>query len=84
MSPSATKVLGIVEIIAALSIALGIYAQVGALLIIIVMLGAMQKKIFVWHTGFYEEKGYGWHYDLLLMIGALVILATNGGMYILI
>jgi putative oxidoreductase len=48
------------------------------------MLGAMQKKIFVWHTGFYEEKGYGWHYDLLLMIGALVILATNGGMYVLI
>jgi putative oxidoreductase len=83
MSPSATKVLGIVEIIASLSIALGIYTQVGALLIIFVMLGAMQKKIFVWHTGFYEEKGYGWHYDLLLLIGALVILATNGGMYVL-
>jgi putative oxidoreductase len=43
------------------------------------MLGAIQKKIFVWHTGFWGEKTYGWHYDLMLVMMNLVILFTNGG-----
>lgn len=83
LSPSVTKFLGIAEIIAAVSVAFGIFPQIGALIIFITMLGAIQKKIFVWKTGFYEDKGYGWHYDLLFLIAALVIIATNGGAYIL-
>lgn len=78
MSSSATRVLGIVEIIGALSIALGLYAQLGALLIMVVMLGAMHRKIFIWKTGFYADKGYGWHYDLTWFIAAAVIFATGG------
>lgn len=84
MSPTATTILGAAEIIGAISIAFGIFTQTGALLIMGAMLGAMYKKIFVWKTEFYADKGFGWHYDLLLFLGALVIFATHGGSWILI
>ncbi len=83
MSPTATTILGISEIVGAISIAFGIFTQIGALLIMGAMLGAMYRKVFVWKTGFYEEKGYGWHYDLLLFLGAFVIFTTHGGSLIL-
>ena len=83
LPPSVTRVIGIAEIIAAVSIALGIFPQIGAAIVVITMLGAIGKKIFVWHIGFYADKGYGWHYDLIFVIAALVIIATNGGAYIL-
>lgn len=79
-----TKLLGAVEVIAAFSIAVGLFLQIGALLLIFVMLGAIQKKIFIWKTEFYEDKGYGWHYDLLLLLGLLVIFATGGGHFTII
>ncbi|MFC6269700.1 DoxX family protein [Frigoriflavimonas asaccharolytica] len=82
LSPAATRILGIAEILAAGSIALGIFPQIGAAIVMLTMLGAMQKKIFVWNTKFYEDKGYGWHYDLIFFLAAFVILATNGGSYI--
>lgn len=82
LSPSMTRVLGIAEIIAAISIALGIFPQIGAAILITIP-GAIQKKLFGWHTGFYADKGYGWHYDLIFNITALVIIATNGGAYII-
>lgn len=84
LSPAVTKFLGIAEMIAAVSIALGIFPQIGAAIVIITMLGALQKKIFVWKKSFYEDKAYGWHYDLIFLIAALVILATHGGSYIII
>ena len=79
MSPQATKILGFAEIVGAISIVFGIFTQIGALILMCVMAGAIQKKIFVWNTKFYEDKGYGWHYDLLLLLALLVIFATNGG-----
>jgi putative oxidoreductase len=45
--------------------------------------GAIQKKIFVWRSGFWGEKTYGWHYDLMLVSMNLVILFTNGGNWVL-
>jgi len=49
-----------------------------------IMLGAIQKKIFVWHTGFWGEKGNGWHYDLMLVVMNLVIMFTDGGRWVLV
>ncbi len=83
MPPSFTRILGILEVAAAVSIAFGIFLQWGAAIIIITMLGAIYKKLFVWHTGFYATEGYGWHYDLLLLSGALVLMTTSGGAYVL-
>ena len=36
--------------------AFGVFTQLAAIGLILVMLGAIQKKIFVWHTGFWGEK----------------------------
>jgi putative oxidoreductase len=47
------------------------------------MLGAVYKKIFAWHTGFWGEKASGWHYDLIFILMNLVIAFTNGGAYVL-
>jgi putative oxidoreductase len=68
---------------AALGVALGVLTQVAALGLMLVMLGAIQKKLFVWHTGFWGDKSYGWHYDLLFLVVNLVILTTGGGRLVL-
>ena len=47
------------------------------------MLGAIQKKMFVWHTGFWGTESQGWHYDLLFVVSNLVIAFTDGGRYVL-
>jgi putative oxidoreductase len=52
--------------------------------LILVMLATVQKKIFVWKTGFWGKHGIdGWHYDTMLVIMNLVIIVTNGGQYVL-
>jgi len=60
-----------------------VLTQLAALGLILIMLGAIQKKIFVWHTGFWGKGGQGWHYDLMLVLMNLVIIFTNGGRFVL-
>lgn len=79
MSPGFTLVLGVLEVAGAASIALGVYAQLGAIVLIGVMLGAIQKKMFVWKTGFWGDEGQGWYSDLLYLVCCLVIVTTAGG-----
>jgi hypothetical protein len=44
------------------------------------MLGAIQKKIFAWHTGFWGKSGTnGWSYETMLVVMNLVIATTGGG-----
>jgi putative oxidoreductase len=83
MAPSFTIFLGLAELAGGLGVALGVLTQLAAIGLILIMLGAIQKKIFVWHTGFWGEKASGWHYDLMLLLMNLVIACTNGGRYIL-
>ncbi len=83
MSPGFTRVLGLTEIAGALGVALGVLIQPAALGLIFVMLGAIQKKLFVWRTGFWGEGSSGWHYDLLFVVANLVIATTGGGRYVL-
>lgn len=79
MSPPFTLGLGVVELLGAAAIALGVFTQAGALLLMAVMLGAIWKKMFVWKTGLWGEKNDGWYYELLYFAGNLVIAATGGG-----
>jgi putative oxidoreductase len=83
MSKGFTVFLGTCEILGALGVAVGVLTQLAALGLILLMLGAIQKKIFVWHTGFWGKKTYGWHYDLMLVAMNLVIAFTNGGRLVL-
>jgi putative oxidoreductase len=83
MSKGFTICLGGAEVAGGLGVAFGVLTQLAALGLILVMLGAIQKKIFVWHTGFWGEKTYGWHYDLIFVVMNLVILFTDGGRWVL-
>jgi putative oxidoreductase len=78
-----TIFLGLGEVAGGLGVASGVLTQLAALGLILIMLGAIYKKIFAWHTGFWGEKGSGWHYDLMLILMNLVIASTNGGAYVL-
>jgi putative oxidoreductase len=84
MSKGFTLFLGLAELAGALGVIFGVFTQLAAIGLILVMLGAIQKKIFVWHTGFWGEKASGWHYDLLFVVMNLVIVFTAGGRYVLI
>jgi len=83
MSKSFTIFLGIAEVAGALGLAFGVLTQLAAFGLILLMLGAIQKKIFIWHTGFWGEKTYGWHYDLIFILMNLVVASTDGGRYVL-
>jgi putative oxidoreductase len=84
MSKGFTVFLGAAELAGALGVAFGVLTQIAAAGLILLMLGAIQKKIFVWHTGFWGKHGTdGWHYDLMLIIMNLVIITTGGGAYVL-
>jgi putative oxidoreductase len=83
MSKGFTVFLGVAEVAGGLGVAFGVLTQLAALGLILIMLGAIQKKIFVWHTGFWGEKASGWHYDLIFVVMNLVILFTDGGRWVL-
>jgi putative oxidoreductase len=83
LSKGFTIFLGAAEVAGSLGVIFGVLTQLAALGLIVIMLGAIQKKIFVWHTGFWGEKHYGWHYDLMLVVMNLVIILTNGGRLVL-
>jgi uncharacterized membrane protein YphA (DoxX/SURF4 family) len=82
-SQAFTIVLGCAEIAGGAGVVLGIWPQLAASGLAVVMLGAIYEKAFVWHTGFWGGKTIGWHYDLTLLVVNLVIIATNGGPYVL-
>jgi putative oxidoreductase len=83
MSPGFTRFLGLAELAGGLGVALGILPQLAALGLILLMAGAIQKKIFVWHTGFWGKSSDGWHYDLLFVAMCLVVATTGGGRFVL-
>jgi putative oxidoreductase len=80
MSKGFTIFLGAAEVAGALGVVSGVLTQLAALSLILLMLGAIQKKIFVWRTGFWGESGTnGWSYDTMLVIMNLMIATTGGG-----
>lgn len=84
MSKGFTAFLGAAELAGALGVIFGVFTQLAAAGLILLMLGAIQKKVFVWKTGFWGKHGTdGWHYDLMLVAMNLVIIVTNGGKFVL-
>jgi len=80
MTKGFTIFLGAAEVAGALGVIFGVFAQLAAVALILVMLGAIQKKIFVWRTGFWGKSGTdGWSYDTMLIVMSLVIVTTGGG-----
>jgi putative oxidoreductase len=75
--------LGAAEAAGGAAIVVGVFQQLAAMGLILIMLGAIQKKIFVWKTGFWGKDGLGWSYELTLTSILLVILFTDGGRIVL-
>ncbi len=82
LSPGLTRFLGLAEVAASLGVAVGVLTQLAAVVLILIMLGAIHRKIFVWKTGFWGEHSDGWHYDLLFIAMNLVIATTGGGRFV--
>jgi putative oxidoreductase len=83
LSTGLTIFIGAAEVAGGLGIAFGVLTQLAAFGLIVIMLGAMDRKIRVWKTGFWGEKNDGWQYDLNFILMLLVIITTNGGRFIL-
>jgi putative oxidoreductase len=75
--------LAVAELAGGAGVILGVLQQLAAIGLILIMLGAMQKKIFVWKTGFWGKGGFGWSYELMLISMLLVILFTDGGRFVI-
>ncbi|HET9402888.1 MAG TPA: DoxX family protein [Candidatus Acidoferrales bacterium] len=83
LSKPFTIFLGTAEAAGALGIVFGVLTQIAALGLVLIMLGAIHRKIFVWHIGFWGDKNSGWHYDLTFLLICLMIAFTGGGNYVL-
>jgi putative oxidoreductase len=82
MSKGFTIFLGAAECGGALGVISGVLVRVAALGLILIMGGAIQRKILVWHTGFWGSSGTnGWSYDLMLVSMLFVIATTGGGWF---
>lgn len=64
-----------------LMVLVGFLTQIGALLIAIVMLGALWKKKFEWNIPFtYPDGKTGYEFDLLILAGCAVLFVFGGGL----
>ena len=79
MSVPFTVFLGAAEVAGAIALTFGFLADWAALGLILVMLGAIYKKIAEWKTGFWGEKSMGWHYDLIMIAMNFVIVTMGPG-----
>ena len=57
-------ILGLVEFFSSLAVILGVYTEVGAFFLGVVMLGALYYKIFKWKIPFYVMDKTGWEFNI--------------------
>jgi uncharacterized membrane protein YphA (DoxX/SURF4 family) len=74
----AVILLGSVECLSALCVLSGLYLQLAAVAMCVVMLGATYHKVFKWKMPFKADNATGWELDTVLFCAAFM-LATNGG-----
>jgi putative oxidoreductase len=72
----------VAEMLGGIAVIVGFLPQLASIGLILIMLGALQKKMFVWKTGFWGKDGFGWNYELILVSMLIVILCTNGGPFV--
>ena len=77
-----TTLLAVAELLGGFAVMIGFLTQLAAIGLILIMAGALQKKIFVWKTGFWGDTGPGWYYESMLISMLLVVLCTDGGRFV--
>ena len=71
--------LGVIEFLSSVGLVLGIYTQLAAALLAIVMIGAIYFKTVKWHMAFAAMDKTGWEFDLILLAASIAILLNGGG-----
>jgi putative oxidoreductase len=84
LSKGFTIFLGVAEVVGGVAVIIGVLQQLAAIGLIIILLGAIQKKLFVWKTGFWGKASPGWYYESTIISMLLVILFTDGGRFVLV
>ncbi len=72
-------ILGLVEFLSSVGLILGFYTQLAALLLAIVMVGAIWFKSMKWKIPFAAMDKTGWEFDLILLAANIAILFGGGG-----
>ncbi len=72
-------ILGLVEVLASIGLIFGVYTQLSALSLAIIMIGAIKLKTMKWGVPFSAMDKMGWEFDLILLAGSIVILLGGGG-----
>ncbi|HKZ33811.1 MAG TPA: DoxX family protein [Candidatus Nanoarchaeia archaeon] len=80
-STGSVFLLGLVESLSGLALILGFYTEIAALLVGIVMLGALFHKMFKWNIPFSAMDKMGWEFDLILLGAAIALLFIGAGLY---
>ena len=65
--------LGIIEFMSSLSLIGGVAVKLSALLLSIVMVGAIYHKVNKWKISFSASNSTGWEFDLALLVANLTI-----------
>jgi putative oxidoreductase len=76
---SMVMLLGLVETLSAVGLMLGLYTQICAALLALVMVGAIKMKAMKWGVPFSAHDKTGWEFDILLFFACLAILLSGGG-----
>lgn len=71
--------LGMVEFASSLGMIFGVYIQVAAFLLAMVMVGAIYFKTAKWHMPFGAMDKTGWEFDLILLAANIILLVNGGG-----
>jgi len=72
-------ILGLVEFLSSAGLIFGFYTQLAALLLAIVMVGAVGMKMMKWSVPFSASDKTGWEFDLILLASNIAILLGGGG-----
>jgi len=75
----AVLALGAAESLSAAGLIFGFYMQTAALVLAIVMAGAIYLKTMKWNVSFSAFDKTGWEFDLILLAANIAILLTGGG-----
>lgn len=79
VSSMMVTVLGLVEVLSSIGLILGFYTQLSALLLALVMIGAIVMKSLKWGVPFSAMDKTGWEFDLILFVACVSILLGGGG-----
>lgn len=71
--------LGGVEFLSSAGLVLGVYMQLAAALLAIVMIGAIYFKTVKWQVSFAAMDKTGWEFDFVLLAANIAILLSGGG-----